>query len=154
MGQAWASPTLVSSIADIFLYIVPYILDAVIYCNSHGSHAGRAVRLSYNLISLPASLALGSWKTARKENRSLCTYCTRNGSCVGNNCKIGMGTWNVSITIQMLTVVYGQAEWEGGTDSALWLLPGDSHRLFLPDGSSKDYAWQASLCSDFAYVQT
>jgi len=29
---------------------------------------------------------------------------------------------------------------EGGTDSAIWLLRADSHRLFLQDGSSKDYA--------------
>ena len=44
----------------------------------------------------------------------------------------------MSIPIQDLTVVYRQAE--GGTDSALWLLRGDSHQLFLQDGSSKDYA--------------
>ena len=36
--------------------------------------------------------------------------------------------------------------------ATLWLLRGDSHRLFLQYGSSKDYAWQASLCSDLAYT--
>ena len=57
----------------------------------------------------------------------------RNASCVGSDI-----SWSVSIPIQDLTVVYRQAE--GGTDSALWLLRGDSHRLCLQDGSSKDYA--------------
>ena len=40
--------------------------------------------------------------------------------------------------IQGLTIDRLNAE--GGTDGALWLLHGDSHRLFLQDDSSKDYA--------------
>ena len=59
----------------------------------------------------------------------------RNASCVGSNI-----SWSVSIPIQELTVGIDRQNAEGGTDSALWLLCGDSHQLFLQDDSSKDYA--------------
>ena len=59
----------------------------------------------------------------------------RNASCVGSDI-----SWSVSIPIQELTVVIDRQNAEGDTDSALWLLRGDSHRLFLQDGTSKDYA--------------
>ena len=69
----------------------------------------------------------------QKKKQADRAHLLRNASCVGSDI-----SWSVSIPIQDLTVVYRQAE--GGTDSALWLLRGDSHRLFLQDGSSKDYA--------------
>ena len=47
-------------------------------------------------------------KTARKDSRNMCTYCTRNGKCVGSD--IGIGDWIVSIPIQGLTVMYRQVE--------------------------------------------
>ena len=67
----------------------------------------------------------------------------RNASCVGSRHQLEREyTYSrVSIPIQELTVVYiDRQEAEGGTDSALWLLRGDSHRLFIQDGSSKHYA--------------
>ena len=69
----------------------------------------------------------------QKKKQADRAHLLRNTSCVGSDI-----SWSVSIPIQELTVVYRQAE--GGTDSALWLLRGDSHRLFLQDSSSKDYA--------------
>ena len=51
---------------------------------------------------------LRSWKTARKDSWSMCTYCTKTGSCVGSDIKLG--SWSVSIHIQGLTVVYRQTE--------------------------------------------
>ena len=57
----------------------------------------------------------------------------------------------MNITIQGVTVDRQNAE--GITDSALWQLHGDSHQLFLYDGSSKGYAGQARLCSDLASLQ-
>ena len=71
-----------------------------------------------------------------KDSWSVGTYCTRNGSRVG--CDMGIGSWSISIPIQELTV--DRLNTEGGTDSALWPLRGNSHRLVLYDGSSKDYA--------------
>ena len=73
----------------------------------------------------------------------------RNASCVVSDV-----SWSVSIPIQELTVLHRQAgqNAQGGTDPALWLLRGDSDRLFLQAGSSKDYALQTSLCSDLAYI--
>ena len=69
--------------------------------------------------------------------------------CIGSDIEIG--SCSVSIPIQGLTVDRLNAE--GGTNSALWPLRGNSHQLFLYDGSSKDYAGQASLCSDLASLQ-
>ena len=60
--------------------------------------------------------------TPRKKKQANRAHLLRNASCVGSYI-----SWSVSIPIQDLTVVYRQAE--GGTDSALWLLRGDSHRL-------------------------
>ena len=57
----------------------------------------------------------------------------RNGNCVGSD--IG---WSVSIPVKELTVVYRQAERR--RQHRFWILRGDSHWLFLQDGSSKDYA--------------
>jgi len=68
----------------------------------------------------------------------------RNATCVGSHIN-----WRVSL--RRIQECIDRQNVEGGTNSALWLLHGDSHRLFLQDGSSKDYAWQASLCSDLAY---
>jgi len=52
------------------------------------------------------------------------TYCTRNSNCVGSD--IGIGSWNVSIPIQGLAVVY-RLERRRGIDSAFmaiaWQLP-------------------------------
>ena len=62
------------------------------------------------------------------------TYCAVQGiPVVGSD----MGR-SASIPIQELTLGYRQAE--GGTDSAVCLMRGDSHQLYLQDGSSKDYA--------------
>ena len=69
------------------------------------------------------------------------SYCTRNGSCVGSD--IGIGSWSMSIstyTRAETELCVDRLSIEGSTDSALWLLHGDSHRLFLWDDSSKDYA--------------
>ena len=65
-----------------------------------------------------------------KDNQSMHMHLlyvyTRNGSCVGSNIRIG--SWSVSIPIQELTVVLNA---EGGTDSALRLLHGETCRLFF-----------------------
>ena len=52
--------------------------------------------------------------TPRKDRRIMCTYCTRNGSCVGSD--IG---WSMSIRIQELTVGYSLT---GGTQKAAQIL--------------------------------
>jgi len=56
--------------------------------------------------------------------------------------------WSVSIPIQELTAA--RRRWH--RFCCLWLIRGDTHRLYLQDGSSKDYTWQACLCSDLAYT--
>ena len=43
-----------------------------------------------------------------KDSQDVCTFCTRNGSCV--DIDIGIGSWSVSLPIQGLPVVYRQAE--------------------------------------------
>ena len=63
--------------------------------------------------------------TLIKNSQSVRTYCTRNGISVGSD--IGIGSWRVSIPIQELI---DRLNAEGGTDSALWLLRGDSHGYF------------------------
>ena len=75
------------------------------------------------LISLPARVSL---KDETQDSRSMHTYHTRNGCCVGSDIRIG--GFSVSTPIQGLTVVLNA---EGGTDSTLWLLRGNSHWLFL-----------------------
>ena len=88
------------------------------------------------------------WKTARKDSRGMCTYCTRNGSCVDS--EVGIGSWSMRIPIQRLTVA-------GWTQKAAQILPYD-FTWRLPAAISlgllkyKDYAWQASLCWDLAYT--
>ena len=51
------------------------------------------VRFSYNLACLELAKIL--WTTPRKDRQMVCTYCIRNGSCVGSD--IG---WSVSIDLR------------------------------------------------------